>query len=154
MSIVTYRTELDDMQHNILVKEQSIGYAVERFNHPEQIAKMLNDVFRISKQAEEYLYMLALNADGMILGVFELSHGSVNYTICNPRDIFIKALLCGAVNIVLAHNHPSGNTSPSKADMEAYKRVYEAGKLIEIDLIDNIIVGKDGYYSFKEHEIL
>lgn len=153
MSIVTYRTELDDMQHNILVKEQSIGYAVERFNHPEQIAKMLNDVFRISKQAEEYLYMLALNADGMILGVFELSHGSVNYTICNPRDIFIKALLCGAVNIVLAHNHPSGNTSPSKADMEAYKRVYEAGKLIGIDLIDNIIIGNDRYYSFKEHEI-
>ena len=154
MSIVTYRTELDDMQHNILVKEQSIGYAVERFNQPKQIAEMLIDVFRINKQAEEYLYMLALNADGMILGAFELSHGTVNYTVCNPRDIFIKALLCGAVNIVLAHNHPSGNTSPSKADMEAYKRVSEAGELIGIDLIDNIIVGKDGYYSFKEHEIL
>ncbi len=65
------------------------------------------------------------------------------------RDIFIKALLCGATGIILAHNHPSGDVVPSKEDMTLYDKVKEAGKIMDISILDNIIVG-DGYFSFAE----
>ena len=67
-------------------------------------------------------------------------------------EIFIKALLCGASGIVIAHNHPSGDTTPSKEDIESYNRLKEAGKLIGINVLDSVIVG-DSYYSFMENGI-
>ena len=111
--------------------------------------KMLNAVFRFNKQAEEYVYMIALNTKCKPLGVFEISHGTINQSICNPREIFIKALLCGATGIILAHNHPSGDTTPSKDDLKTYQRVKEAGKIIGVELFDNLVIG-NGYFSFME----
>lgn len=149
MKITTYRMELNGEQHNVLVKENSCNYPIESLDSPQKTADMLNDVFRLNKQAEEYVYMIALNVKGRSLGVFEISHGTVNQSICNPRDIFIKALLCGTVGIILAHNHPSGDTTPSKEDIEIYKRIKEAGEIIGIELLDNIVIG-NGYISFRE----
>ena len=94
--------------------------------------------------------MIALDSKQKPLGVFEISHGIVNMTICNPREIFIKALLCGASGIVIAHNHPSGDTTPLKEDIESYNCLKEAGRLIGINVLDSIIVG-DSYYSFMEN---
>ena len=113
---------------------------------------MFNVVFRLNTHTEEYLYMIALDGKQKPLGIFEISHGIVNMTICNPREIFIKALLCGASGIVITHNHPSGDVTPSKEDIESYKRLKDAGKLIGINVLDSIIVG-DGYYSFMENGI-
>lgn len=152
MRITTYRAELNEDQHNILVKENSCNYPVDSLNNPQAVAEMLNGVFRMNRQAEEHVYLIALNTKGKPLGIFEISHGTVNLSICNPRDIFIKALLCGAYGIILAHNHPSGDTTPSKDDMEVYKRIKEAGKIIGVELLDNIIVA-NGYFSFHENGI-
>jgi len=152
MRITTYRTELDENQHNTLVKENSCNCPVDSLNNPQSVEKMLNTVFRLNRQAEEYVYMIALNTRSKPLGIFEISHGTVNSSICNPRDIFIKALLCGATGIILAHNHPSGNVIPSEKDMEIYNRVKEAGKIININVLDNIIIG-NGYFSFTENGI-
>lgn len=153
MRITTYKTELNEDNLNVLVKEKSCNCTgVETLNTPSLIAEMFNVVFRLNKQTEEYLYMIALDSKQKPLGVFEISHGMVNMTICNPREIFIKALLCGASGIVIAHNHPSGDTTPSKEDIESYNRLKEAGKLIGINVLDSIIVG-DGYYSFMENGI-
>lgn len=151
MRITTYKTEINEDLLPILVKENSCNCQVQSLNSPQAITEMLNTVFRLNKQTEEHLYMLALNTKNKLLGVFELSHGSVDYTICNPRDIFIKALLCGAVGIVLAHNHPSQETTPSKEDIKCYERVKETGEMIGIRLLDSIIVGND-YYSFVENQ--
>lgn len=151
MRITTYRTELNEDQHNILVKEKSCNCTgVETLNNPSLITEMFNVVFRLNKKTEEYLYILALTTKGKPLGVFEVSHGIVDATICNPREIFIKALLCGASGIVIVHNHPSGDTTPSKQDIESYNRLKEAGKLIGINALDSIIVG-ESYYSFAEN---
>ena len=108
--------------------------------------------FRLNKQSEEYVYMIALNTKCRPLGIFEVSHGAVNSSICNPREIFIKALLCGASGIILAHNHPSGDPTPSKEDERVYKRIKDAGNIIGIELLDNIIVG-NGYFSFRENNM-
>lgn len=151
MRITKYHTELNENQHNILVREKSFNYQADSLRTPEAITEMLNTVFGLNRQAEEYVYMIALNAKNKPLGVFEISHGSVCQSLCNPREIFIKALLCGATGIVLAHNHPSGNVVPSMEDMAVYERIKEAGQLIDIKLLDNIIVG-DGYFSFLEEE--
>lgn len=151
MRIILYKTELDENQHNILVKENSCNYPVQALNSPKSIVDMPNTVFRLNRQAEEYVYMIALNTKNKPLGVFEISHGTASLSICNPREIYIKSLLCGATGIILVHNHPSGDTTPSKEDMTVYNRIKEAGKLIGVNLLDNIIVG-DGYFSFLEQK--
>lgn len=95
MRLTTYKTELNQELHNVLIKENSCNYPCDNLNNPDKIVNMLNTVYRLNRQAEEHLYMLALNTKNKILGVFEVSHGTVNCSICNPRDIFIKALLFG-----------------------------------------------------------
>lgn len=152
MRIVIYKTELNDDLHNVLIKEHGYNYLADKLDNPELIVKMLNDIFKLNKQTEEYMYMIALNIKCKVLGVFEISHGTVCNSFCEPREIFIKALLCGASSIILAHNHPSQNINPSKEDIAIYNRVKEAGKIIGVKLLDNIIVG-EGYYSFEEKEI-
>lgn len=152
MRVTVYRAELDENKHNILVKERACNCPVESVNTPQSAVEILNIVFHLNKLAEEYVYMAALDGKSHSLGVFEISHGVANRSLCNPREIFIRALLCGAVSIILAHNHPSGDCTPSDDDKETYRRVKEAGHLLGIGLVDNIIVG-DGYFSFKEHGI-
>lgn len=151
MRITKYRTELNENKHNVLVKEKAFNYQCNNLSSPESIAELLNECFRLNKMAEEYLYTIALDTKCHPLGVFEVSHGTVNSSLVSPREVFIRAILCGATYIILSHNHPSGVVTPSKEDREVYKRIKESGKLIGIELLDNIIIG-DGYYSFLEHE--
>lgn len=152
MRITKYRAELNEDQHNILVKEKSCNCPVDSLSNLQAITQMLNSVFRLNRQAEEYVYMIALNTKNKPLGVFEISHGTVNQSLCNPREIFVKALLCGAAGIVLAHNHPSGDTTPSKEDVTVYRRIREASEILGVNLLDNIVIG-NGYFSFIENGI-
>ena len=146
-----YEMELDELKHPLMVEESSYECPDERLNSPEKIVKLLNECFRLDKKAEEYVYMLAFDAKCNPLGVFELGHGSVNACILNPREIFQRALICGAVNIVIAHNHPSHDTTPSKDDDIAASKISEAGKLMKIQLVDFIIIG-NGYFSYAEEK--
>lgn len=153
MRIIIYRTEPDEYQHNILVREAVHNCAdIHSLSNPAGIVKMLNSLFSLNKRAEEYVYMLAMNKKCKPLGVFEISHGSVAASVCSPREIFIRALLCGASGIVIVHNHPSGDVTPSQTDGINYKKLLEAGNLIGINLLDSIIIGDDNYYSFMEQE--
>lgn len=153
MRITKYSTILNSDKHCELVKEKSVNYQYEgNFNNPQLIYNMLCDVFYHDKQTEEYLYLLCFNTKCRLLGVFEVSHGTVNASLCNTREIFQKALLCNASNIVLAHNHPSGSTTPSKEDIQTYKKVKEAANIMGLPLLDNLIIG-DSYYSFSENGI-
>ena len=150
MKITVYRAELDVNRHNVLVEERSCECSSDSLGYPETVADMLKTVFRLDRQAEEYVYLIALNNKSRPLGVFEISHGTVDQAIYNPGEIFIKALLCGASGIILAHNHPSGDATPSSDDKVGYKRVVKAGELMGVSLLDYIIIGDD-YYSFMEH---
>lgn len=155
MRITQYTTIMNELRICELMEERSIDYqheniSNERLDNPYKIYQMLCDVFQHDKQCEEYLYLLCFNTKYRLLGVFEVSHGTVNMSACSPREVYQKALLCNAVNIIIAHNHPSGDTTPSKNDMDFTKRVSEAGKIIGIELADSIIVGHDTYYSMTE----
>lgn len=151
MRINKYRVELDDDRLNTLVKESGTNYAAEkRLDNPGKIVRMLNTVYGLNRQAEENVYLIGFDAKMKPLGVFEVSHGAANLTVCNPREIYIRALLCGAANITLCHNHPSGDCSPSEEDISCFHRAKEAGKIIGVELVDFIIDGDD-YYSFSEN---
>ncbi|MCD8398263.1 MAG: JAB domain-containing protein [Lachnospiraceae bacterium] len=158
MEVVKYRTELDENRHNVLVMEESAQYGTaplitEKFNSPDVIYEMMCRCFRLDKMAEEYVYMIGLDCKEHMLGVFEISHGTVNVSAVCPREVFIRALLCGAVGIVLVHNHPSGECDPSRMDAEITKRIKESGEMIGIKLLDHIIMG-EGYFSFQENRMI
>lgn len=136
-----------------LVKDFSVNYSCEKLLHPDDITEMMNDIFKANKQTEEICHILCLNQKMKVQGIFEVSRGTVNSSCLNPREIFMKALLCGAVSIIVVHNHPSGDAAPSKEDINVTKRIKKAGEVIGIGLLDHIIIG-DGYYSFLENDLI
>lgn len=83
-----------------------------------------------------------------------LSSGGMTGTVVDPRLLFQTALLCHATEIVLLHNHPSSNVQPSEADKFLTKEIADAGKLLEIKILDHIIMTTDGYYSFSDEGLI
>ncbi len=102
----------------------------------------------------EEFRVLYLNRASKIIGDRQVSVGGVTGTVADPKIIFRKAIELLACSIILAHNHPSGNLTPSKADIDLTKKMKEAGKLMEIDVIDHIIVADNGYYSFADEGMM
>lgn len=121
----------------ILEKEKSV-------NIPDVDRKMN------SPETEEYLYMICTNTKLDVTSVFELSHGNVNSSVVGIREMFQKALLANAVNVIVMHNHPSGYCTPSKEDVAVTKRMIEAGRLIGAEVLDHLIIGNDKFCSLKE----
>jgi DNA repair protein RadC len=99
---------------------------------------------------QEHLIVLFLNTKNKIIRQKTLFIGSLNQSVCHPREIFRDAVRFSAASVILAHNHPSGNQSPSNEDREITKRVYESGKMMGIELLDHLVLGSEDYYSFRE----
>lgn len=102
---------------------------------------------------EQFKVMLT-NRANKVLGIFELSTGGVSGTVADPRLIFAAAIKGVASGIILAHNHPSGNLQPSQADINLTRKIKEAGRLLEIQLLDHIILTSEGYFSFADEGLL
>lgn len=155
MRITTYKALLNEERHPVLVKERATNYAgADRLSSPRAVMDMLCTVFEADRRAEEHGYLIAMDAKNKPAGVFEISHGAVNFSILQTREVFIRLLLSGASGFILAHNHPSGDPSPSGEDIAVTKKFTEAGKLMEVPLIDHIIIGDGRYYSMRENGIL
>ena len=99
---------------------------------------------------QEKFYALFLDSKNYILATKLLFVGTINQSFVHPRDIFKEALLNNAVKIICVHNHPSGDVTPSAADIEVTKKLKKIGDLMNIPVIDHVIIGKDKYYSFLE----
>lgn len=121
-------------------------------SHPSTIANYYMEEMRHQKQ--EHMKLLMLNTKSKLLGEKNISKGTVNASLVSPRELFIEALDKQAVAIILVHNHPSGDPSPSNNDILLTKRVQEAGKLIGIELLDHIIIGNNCYISFAEQKLI
>ena len=122
------------------------------FSLPSTIAEYYMEEMRHQKQ--EQMKLLMLNTKTKLIGESDISKGTVNASLISPRELFIEALNCGAVSIVLLHNHPSGDPTPSESDILLTKRVKEAGDLIGITLLDHIIIGNNCYVSFAEAKMM
>ena len=104
--------------------------------------------------AEEAFYVICLNAKGSVAGIHEISHGDLCSSSAHPREVFKRAILNNAAAIILAHNHPSGNTKPSDADISTTDRLVNAGDLLGINVVDHIIVAEGSYSSMKSQSLL
>lgn len=94
------------------------------------------------------------NRANKVLGIFDVSTGGVSATIADPKVIFAAAIKAGASGFIVAHNHPSGNLLASREDIELTKRLKEAGKILEIQLLDHVILSSEGYYSFADEGLI
>lgn len=98
----------------------------------------------------ECIFLLMLDAKGHLLKETELSRGTVKASLLSPREVFVEALKTEAVNLILLHNHPSGDPTPSREDMSITANIAKMGTMLDIPLIDHIIIGDNKYISFKE----
>lgn len=121
---------------------------------PEKVFNMFNTYFNLGLKSEEYVYMISMDAKCNIIGIFEISHGIINQAILNPREIFMKSLISGAASIILAHNHPSGDRSPSQEDRNCCRKIHETGEILGVELADFLIISEKTYCSFKEEAYL
>lgn len=102
----------------------------------------------------EEFYILLLNRANKVLGLVKISEGGTTGTVADAKRIFQSALKANACSIILSHNHPSGNTNPSEADIQLTRKLKEAGSFLDIAVLDHIIVTTEGYYSFADEGLL
>lgn len=119
---------------------------------PKDIAEVIMKDMVLLKQ--EVLKLIMLDTKNNILGVKDVFKGSLNTSIVHPREIFKEALKKSSSSIIICHNHPSGDPTPSKEDINITIRLKECGKIMGIDLLDHLIIGKNKYISLKEKGII
>lgn len=134
-----------------LVKESAHKYAdvSVRLDEPEKIIRYADLVLNFAAMTKENFVLIPVDTKLKPLGVFVITTGTINASLVSTRDVFQAALLCNAANIFVLHNHPSGDPTPSMQDKEVTKTLINAGKLMEIPLVDHVIVGENKYYSFR-----
>jgi DNA repair protein RadC len=122
----------------------------ERFSikSPDDCAKFMMDEMRFLEQ--EHFVCLYLNTKNQVIARETIFKGSLNASIVHPREVFKEAFRRSASSIICLHNHPSGDPTPSREDIEVTKRLVECGKIIGIELLDHIIIGEHKYVSLKE----
>jgi DNA repair protein RadC len=102
----------------------------------------------------EEFWVIMLNRANRLLKKHQISLGGVHGTVADPKIIFKTALESLASGIIVAHNHPSGNLTPSQQDIDLTKKLKEAGKLLEIQLLDHVIIAGKNYYSFADEGLM
>lgn len=115
---------------------------------PEDAARYFSDLEMLQ---QEYFDVIFLNTKNEVIGRKNIFKGSLNASIVHPRETFKEALKLSAASIIVAHNHPSGDPSPSNEDIQVTKRLVEAGKVIGVELLDHVVIGNSGkFVSLKE----
>jgi DNA repair protein RadC len=122
-----------------------VGRALDR---PWDAASALMTL--LQDEPAEVFAILCLTTKHRVIAYHEVSRGTLDSTLVHPRDVFQAALLANAAAIVAAHNHPSGDPTPSPDDVALTRRLVEAGDVMGIPVLDHIIIGDGRYYSFKE----
>ena len=122
----------------------------KRYTSAPQVASLFAD---LAQEAKEHFLCLHLDGKNRILCMDRVSTGSLNQSIVHPREVFKTAILSSAAALILVHNHPTGDTTPSAEDREVTGRLVEVGQLVGIRVLDHVIVG-DGYFSFAESGLL
>jgi len=116
----------------------------------DAVYKLLLEIWSKQIDTREEIIILLLDRSNNVLGYHVLSMGGITGTVADLRLLFGVALKSLATSVILAHNHPSGNLNPSQSDITLTKKVKEAGNIMDIQLLDHLIVTKDGYYSFMD----
>ena len=124
----------------------------------EDQVKDSNDISQLLQEYMKYIdrehfVAVFLNGKQRVQSIHEVSVGTLTASMVHPREVFKAAILANAGSIIIAHNHPSGVVMPSEEDIMVTERLKEVGKIIGIDVIDHLIIGRDSYYSFAENNM-
>ena len=139
-----------------LVRESSGLYCSNYIASPEDAAEIAAKFFEDMSSDREIFAVMLLNTKNHVIGINVVSVGSLTASIVHPREVFKAACLANATNIILTHNHPSGDPAPSKEDISITSRLVQAGRLMDIPVLDHIIIG-DGTgrsMSFKASDLI
>lgn len=123
-----------------------------KITSPKDVFELLGEDMRYLKK--EHFRVIMLNTKNVVMDIKDISIGNLNSSIVHPREVFCEAIKRSSFSIIICHNHPSGDPSPSQEDIDVTKRLYEAGKIIGIDLLDHIIIGDGCYISLKEKNLI
>jgi len=127
------------------------GDATPLVRGPESVYELTRDIRAMNR---EHFVGFYLNSRNQVLKREIISIGSLNASIVHPREVFLPAVAMSAASVVLAHNHPSGDPTPSEEDLAITRRLLEAGRILGIDLLDHVVVARESYASFKERRLL
>ena len=150
-----FETMTVNFVHLKVVKEKSVDYGNRAIDSPQKATETVREVIHdmIGDMDRECMAVCATDTRLKPTGIQIVGMGTVNSCMFSVPGIFKAALLTNAANILLFHNHPSGDVTPSREDIECTEKVKKAGELLDVPLLDHIIIGADGdYYSFRENE--
>jgi DNA repair protein RadC len=120
-----------------------------KIDNPSSIADYYME--SLSHQEQEHVYCMMLDIKNSLLADVSLTKGTVNASVVSAREVFLKAFEYHAVSIILVHNHPSGDPTPSSEDIELTYKIKKSGEILGIELLDHVIIGDMTYYSIAEH---
>jgi len=132
----------------MVVREHAESVPVDSITAPSDAHKIL--AVYMSGLDREHLVVLLLDTKNKVIGINTVAIGSGNAAIVNIKDIFKPAIIVNAMAIIVAHNHPSGDPTPSPEDVRITEKIVEAGKLLDVNVLDHIIVGHNRFVSLKE----
>ena len=129
---------------------QAAPYKSKELTDPKKVYRLIKS--KLKDYHKEHFYIIALNSRNH--SITEVSVGSLNASIVHPREVFSEAIKNKAASVIFVHNHPSGDPEPSEGDLVITKRLVEAGKILDIEVVDHIIVTSNNFLSFKERKLL
>lgn len=149
-------------QNSFKVAEVEVSYKSNyniterpKINSSQDAYRILMQHWKLGKiELLEEFKVILLNTSNRVLGIVDISTGGVQGTLADPKIIFSVALKTNSSKIILAHNHPSSNTNPSEADKKLTQKLFNGGKLLDIEVCDHLIVTNYNYYSFADDGIL
>jgi DNA repair protein RadC len=123
---------------------------------PEEVANVFQDLLNLEDAIDrdkEHFYVMHLDIRSRVKMVKVVSIGTLTSSLVHPRETYRRAIVEGAVSIIIAHNHPSGEADPSDEDTKVTKSMFEAGQILGITMLDHIIFTKGGYFSFRDNKM-
>ena len=136
-----------------MIKEQTIPYAhADTVLTPDDVYGLIKEYLQGADR--EHFIAVFLDAQSKVTGITTVSIGTLTESLVHAREVFKAAILANAASIIVAHNHPSGMSTPSDADISVTRKLQEAGRIVGIEVADHVIMGEDGYTSLKGEGLL
>lgn len=134
------------------VKDKEVAYTMAgmRANSALEIAKTVRTVFSTDYLPEEHMFVISLDTKMHINGIFDMAHGQISACCVSKGDILKRVLITNGSQFVIAHNHPSGDATPSGADIDVTREMIDAANMLDIKCIDHIVIGNNEYVSIRE----
>jgi DNA repair protein RadC len=135
---------------------------IKRFNrhkihNSDKVKQILQTILNLENEIDrnkEHFWAIGLNSNNAIVFIELVTLGILNSSIVHPREVFRFAILKGVAAIIVAHNHPSGNTSPSHQDKEITEKLMASGKILDIPVLDHVIITADEHFSFRDEDLM